>query len=85
MAQGLIGEVVPFQVDSLGSQQPFSLYIRPDFDRGDSGFDELLLVVPEGMSLDFTGFYAGAETDFMSGGDVAAMRVEDAELMATET
>jgi hypothetical protein len=85
VAQGLIGEVVPFQVDSLGSQQPFSLYIRPDFDRGDSGFDELLLVVPEGMSLDFTGFYAGAETDFMSGGDVAAMRVEDAELMATET
>ena len=85
VAKGLIGEVVPFQVDSLGLQQPFSLYIRPDFDRRDSGFDELLLVAPEGMALDFTGLYAGAETDFMSGGDVAAMRVEDAALMATGT
>ncbi len=83
VAQGLIGEVVPFQVDSLGLEQPFSLYIRPDFDRRDSGFDELLLVVPEDMSLDYTGFYAGAETDFMAGGDGGAFRVADAVLMAT--
>ena len=83
VAQSLIGEVVPFQVDSLGLEQPFSLYIRPDFDPRDNGFDELLLVVPEDMSLDFTGFYTGAETDFMAGGDVAALRVADAALMAT--
>ena len=85
VAQGLIGEVVPFQVDSLGMKQPFSLYIRPDFDRRDSGFDELLLVVPKDMSLDFIGLYAGAELDFTSGADMIALRVEDAEIAATGT
>ena len=83
VAQGLIGEVVPFQVDSLGLDQPFSLYIRPDFDRQDSGFDELLLVVPEDMSLGFTGLYAGAETDFMADADMASLRVDDATITAT--
>ena len=83
VAQGLIGEVVPFQVDSLGVEQPFSLYIRPEFDRQDSGFDELLLAVPEDMSLAFTGLYAGGEADFMAGADIAGLRVEDATIMAT--
>ena len=85
VAQGLIGEVVPFQVDSLGLEQPFSLYIRPGFDRQDSGFDELLLVVPEDMSLGFAGLYAGAETDFLAAADMAGLRVDDVTITATES
>ena len=50
VAQGLVGEIVPFQVDSLGTERLFSLYIRPDFARRDSGFDELLLVSPSDMN-----------------------------------
>ena len=78
VAQGLIGEVVPFQVDSLGVEQPFSLYIRPDFNRSDSGFDELLLVSPSDMQLNFAGLYAGREADFVAGGDLTGLQLADA-------
>lgn len=82
VAQGLVGELVPFQVDSLGIERPFSLYIRPDFTRNDSGFDELLLVAPSDMSLNFTGIFAGAEADFMSGNDLTALVPEGVEVAA---
>ncbi len=84
VAQGLVGEVVPFQVDSLGVEQPFSLYIRPDFVRSDSGFDELLLVAPSDMALDFVGFYAGKEDDFLGDGrDINGLAVADVELVTS--
>jgi len=79
VAQGLIGEVVPFQVDSLGIEQPFALYIRPEFGRRDSGFDELLLVSPPDMALEFTGLYGGREADFMAeSGDISALAITGA-------
>ena len=81
VAQGLIGEVVPFRVDSLGIEQPFSLYIRPEFDRSDSGFDELLLVSPPDMALEFAGLYGGSEADFMADGDIAALALPGTELI----
>ena len=83
VAQGLIGEVVPFQVDSLGVERPFSLYIRPDFNRSDSGFDELLLLSPSDMSLEFAGLYAGRVADFMAEGDVSGLALADVEVTAS--
>ena len=59
VAEGLIGEIAPFQVDSLGVDRPFSLYVRPQFNRRDPGFDQLLLVAPADMTLGFAGLYAG--------------------------
>ena len=83
VAQGLVGEVVPFQVDSLGIVQPFSLYIRPDFDRQDSGFDELLLVSPPDMVLEYVGLFGGSEADLLAGGnDINALTVADAKVVA---
>ena len=84
VAQGLVGEVVPFQVDSLGIEQPFSLYIRPNFDRRDSGFDELLLVSPPDMVLEYVGLFGGSEADFLAeGNDINALTVADAEVVAS--
>lgn len=59
VAEGLIGEIAPFRVDSLGVDRPFSLYVRPQFNRRDPGFDQLLLVAPADMTLGFAGLYAG--------------------------
>lgn len=59
VAEELIGEIAPFQVDSLGVDRPFSLYVRPQFNRRDPGFDQLLLVAPADMTLGFAGLYAG--------------------------
>jgi len=80
VAQGLLGEVVPFQVDSLGVERSFSLYIRPDFLRNDSGFDELLLVSPPDMTLGFAGLFAGAEEDFVGEANLEALEVEGIEV-----
>ena len=63
VAQGLTGEIAPFRVDSLGVERPFSLYVRPQFDRRDPGFDQLLLVAPADMALGFAGLYAGQAGD----------------------
>ncbi len=62
VAQGLTGEIAPFRVDSLGVERPFSLYVRPQFDRRDPGFDQLLLVAPADMTLGFAGLYADQRT-----------------------
>lgn len=61
VAQGLVGEISPSQADTLGKEQAFSLYIRPRFARGDPGFDELLLVAPPDMKLEYAGLYHGTE------------------------
>lgn len=59
VAEGLVGEIAPFRVDSLGVERAFSLYVRPQFNRRDLGFDQLLLVAPADMTLRFAGLYAG--------------------------
>lgn len=66
VAQRLLGEIGPFEVDQLGVQRPFSLYVRPQFDRRDPGFDELLLFAPSNMELDMVGLYGGRVADFAS-------------------
>ena len=80
VAQGLLAEVTPTRVDSLGVQRDFSLFLRPEFDNRDPGFDELLLRTPPDMSLEFAGLYAGSAEEFDGGGGTL---VEDMELMPT--
>ena len=64
VAQRLLGEIGPFEVEELGLQRPFSLYVRPEFGRRDPGFDELLLLAPSNMELDMGGLYGGRVADF---------------------
>lgn len=85
VAQGLTGEISPFQVDQLGQEQMFSLYVRPDFGRRDMGFDQLLLVAPSDMPLRFVGLYAGAEDAFDPSADLSSLAVADVEVMQTRT
>lgn len=53
VARRLLGEVVPSQVGRLGAEVPFSVYVRPEFDAGDGGFNELLLEAPAGLELTY--------------------------------
>ena len=80
VAQGLLAEVTPTRVDSLGVPRDFSLFLRPEFDNRDPGFDELLLRTPPDMSLEFAGLYAGSAEEFDGGGGTL---VEDVEVMPT--
>ena len=78
VAQSLVGEIVPFQVDTLGAERPFSLYIRPEFERRDPGFDQLLLVAPPDMELNFMTLYGGRERDFFGAevGDMSDLQLD---------
>ena len=67
LVQSIVGEVFPAQVDSLGVERRFSLYIRPQFAAGDIGFDELLLRASADMQLQFSGLYGGQANDFAAG------------------
>ncbi len=80
VAQGLLAEVTPTRVDSLGVPRDFSLFLRPEFDNRDPGFDELLLRTPPDMSLEFAGLYAGTAEEFDGGGGTLV----DVEVMPTD-
>ena len=73
VAQSLLGEVTPFQVDSLGVERPFSLYIRPQLGSQDPGFDQLRLMAPGNMALGLVGLYGGGEEDFSATDDIAGL------------
>ena len=76
LALSFLGEMTPTRVESLAVVRPFSLYIRPEFGAASPGFDGLLLKAPDGMNLDFTGLYAGAEPDLVEGADLEALQVQ---------
>ena len=83
VAQGITGEISPFQVHQLGQEQVFSFYVRPDFAAQDPGFDQLLLVAPSDMPLRFVKLYAGAEDAFGPSADLSSLAVADVEVMQT--
>ena len=82
VAQSLTGEVTPAMVETLGQEQRFSLFVRPNFAPRDPGFDELLLVAPADMTLGFDGLYAGAG-EVLAGRDMAGLAIAEVEVVAT--
>lgn len=84
VAQRLLGEVQPFAIDSLGVPRILSLYIHPEFQSSDPGFDELLLTGPSDMNFDFLQLYAGPASSFEEEEpNLEALRLEEAEIMVT--
>ena len=79
VARHLLGEVTPTQVDSLGVQRPFSVYIRPDTVSA-GGFDQLLLAAPPQMRLTYRGLYGGKGSDFSPAADLASLEIEDVDV-----
>ena len=64
VAQSLRAEIAPFQVDRLGVERVFSLYVQPHFERLAPGFDELLLTAPANMALSLGGVFGGWADEF---------------------
>ena len=83
VAQSLTGEVAPAVVETLGQEQRFSLFVRPNFAPRDPGFDELLLVAPADMTLGFDGLYAGAG-EVLAGRDMDGLAIADVEVVGDE-
>lgn len=84
VAQQLLGELTPTQVDSLGVERPFSLYVQPQMNGSNLGFDELLLTAPTGMELDFAQIYGGRSQDFfVEDGDMNELQWDNVEVIPT--
>ena len=84
VAQNLLGEITPVLVDELGVKHPFSFFLRPQFNRADPGFDELLLVAPANMELGMLGLFGGGEGDFdEAAGVLSALPLDDVEIVPT--
>ena len=69
VALSLRAEIAPFQVDRLGVERVFSLYVQPRFERLDPGFDELLLTAPGNMALSLGGVFGGRADEFKAKAD----------------
>ena len=82
VAQSLQGEIAPFQVDRLGVERVFSLYVQPHFERLDPGFDELLLTAPTNMALRLGGVFGGRADEFNAETD-AVPALEQVEVVPT--
>ena len=65
VAKEVAAEVFPDREVPAGKKQDFELFIRPSFDRGDPGFDDILVLSPVDMELLEVGL--GDEEDFSKG------------------
>lgn len=61
LASALVGEIAPERIATTGKEQPLTLYLRPSFQPGDPGFDQLLLTAPRGTSMSLLELRIGAE------------------------
>ena len=78
----LVGEISPGRVSKAGEEELFTLYLHPFFQRGDAGFDQLLIEIPQGAELSLLDVAIGPESDHRDG---TARRLNIDELTLTET
>ena len=53
VAKTVIGEVLPAQLEAIGTEQSFSYFIRTTFESANEGFDEILIEAPSGVKMKF--------------------------------
>ncbi len=80
VAQQIVGEVSPRQVETLGEPRPLSLLV--EFEDLNFGFDELLLTPPSGVELGFSNLYIGRLSDLEEGADLSALTPVEVDAVA---
>ena len=51
VAGTIVGEVLPSRLDSIGSKQNLSYFVRSTFEASSQGFDEILIEAPDGVDM----------------------------------
>ena len=67
VADRLVGEIFPLQVDRIGEAGEFSYFVRPVFSNSSQGFDELKIEATAGASMGLTGIRWGTDEEFDTG------------------
>ncbi len=53
VAKTIIGEVLPPQLETIGTEQLFSYFVRTTFEAANEGFDEILIEAPPSVKMKF--------------------------------
>ena len=83
LASQLVGEISPGRIAETGREQTFTLYLRPFFQQGDPGFDQLLITSRHGAQLSLLDLHIGPE-DAHQNGTAQRLDPEDLPLIDTE-
>ena len=67
VADRLVGEVWPTRIETVGTPEEFSYFIRPDFTAADQGFDEISLEATAGTEMALLEVRTGSKDDFANG------------------
>ena len=67
VADRLVGEVWPTRIETVGTPEEFSYFIRPDFTAADQGFDEITLAATAGAEIELLEVRTGSKDDFANG------------------
>ncbi len=53
VAKTIVGEVLPPQLETIGTEQLFSYFVRTTFEAANEGFDEILIEAPPSVKMKF--------------------------------
>ena len=67
LADGLLGEVWPNQVETTGQLDSLSFFIRPLFSTTAQGFDQIMIEASAGVTLEMLEVRLGSDADFHNG------------------
>lgn len=67
VADRLVGEVWPTRIETVGTPEEFSYFIRPDFTATGQGFDEISLEATAGTEMELLEVRTGSKDDFANG------------------
>lgn len=57
VAKTIVGEVLPAQLETIGTEQLFSYFVRTTFEPANEGFDEILIEAPPSVKMKFKQAY----------------------------
>ena len=64
----IVGEIAPQRTEQQGRRETFTLFLRPVFQAGDRGFDQVLIALPPGPEVEVVEFALGEESELAGGG-----------------
>lgn len=67
LAAQLVAEMSPLRIEDTGTDALFTLYVRPEFEGSDPGFQQLLIDGPPGARLALVDVVAGTEEQLSDG------------------
>ena len=68
LASRLLGEMAPPKIQEKGQRQVFTLFLRPIYQTGSRGFNQVLIEVPPGAEVELVDVAVGSESELMAGG-----------------